>query len=369
MTQLPHTPHSTFSCWKIFRCLLALVIIYMVAEHWAQVRFFHSNPLMPSTMRKNLGLHPLDAFRLKPNFDGWSQKGLRYRTNELGFRVGETRKGQHKSSDHVILLGGDSRIFGYALEYSGTVSAQLEHESDIRVHQQAFPGSSPAIFNVQIWDEQLWDQLKPQPNLVIYGYDRDDIWNDLSFKPEYQNSQSFTWTSPRIIKLTLGGYLWNMANLKKKAFLARSSWTPPWWEAWEKKWDQPELVAVPAAQVEASIPAPPQASQRSNPICRESLLKMKRQCEQRGVPFLLMYLPRSLELLYDDSKMRDELKVFCQTEKFTLLDLYEVFSERCADNKELVATWFLDLEEGIHFSAHGSNIIAEAIDQHLRVTP
>ena len=367
MTTPLHVWHPKKWCWKALRWSLALVIIYVVAEAWAQYRFGLSNPLMPSDMRKNIGVHTLDAFRLEANYDGWSQHGLHYRTNEFGFRIGEDH---HKNAmaNRVVLLGGDSRIFGYALDYSGTVSAQLEEDQDIYVHQQAFPGSSPAIFNVQIWTENLWDQLKPKPNAVIYGYDRDDIWNDNAFLREYQQAQTMTWHSPRVMKVALGGYLWNMANLKLKAFLSRCSWTPPWWEAWVASNPEPKPTPVSkTTPTEATTVQQP--SGRSNPIGKKALLEMQRQCEQRGVPLTLMYLPRFLEIVYDDPKMRNELREFCAQEGIDFLDLYEVFSERCADNKSISSTWFLDPHEGIHFSEQGSAIISDAIAKHMGAKP
>jgi hypothetical protein len=159
-----------------------------------------------------------------------------------------------------------------------------------------------------------------------------------------------------------------MANLKKKAFLSRASWIPPWWDQWNKE-NQSQHVSQPAIVIPQKKTMTKKSYGRSNPIGKDALIEMKRQCEIRDVPFILMYLPRALELLYDDPKMRNELKAFCKKENIMLLDLYQVFSKKCIDDKSLVTNWFLDLREGIHFSAEGCKIIAESIREHLEMEP
>lgn len=362
--------------FRLASLLLGLLVSYIVAEAWARYRFDVNNPLMPSHMRNNIGLHPLDAYRLKPDFEGFSRSGLHYKTDAHGFRIGR----DVRPDGFPLLLGGDSRAFGYALPYEDSVAGKLEADESfkkLRVYQQAFPGGSPAIFNVQMWEEGLWDRLRPQPKVVVYAYDRDDVWNDRSFLLEYERIKGKTW-STRHLKCAMGGYLWNMLNLKKKSFWAKYDVEPLWWK--DSKTSTPSSMESKVP----STPKLPQVQVQKAAIAEGSLLELQKQCAERGVPFVLVHLPRFVELIGRQSSVSDTLERFCHQHGINFINLYRymdsmaqslpekadvgtttTFEHGFGPRADLIFSWFLDPKEGIHYSSQGSLLVAEEIAKKL----
>jgi hypothetical protein len=323
---------------------------------------------MPSNLRKNIGLHPLDAYRLVKNYDGKSPSGLHYKTDQLGFRVGREKL---QGRSETWLLGGDSRIFGYALAYDATIPHFWQSSMEqLEVRMQAFPGGSPMMFNVQIWEEGLWESISPKPTRIIYAYDRQDLFNDRDFLSEYQRSQN--WLYPRRLKVLLGGYLWNMMNVKKKSFTSRFDPKPKWWDDMVSEPMEDEVVLEQKSTPPAKVNKVKKLS-RSNPIAKSSLLEMKKWCMKENVQFSVLYLPRMLELMFDDPKMNEELKAFCLESGIDYLDIYGPLVAKANGDGSKVVEWFLDYREGIHFSKEGNRLIAELvldlmnIDEPLRL--
>ena len=313
-------------------------------------------------IRANLAMTSLEAFRLKPNYNGVSHAGMHYVTNDLGFRINPASEQNHtKNLD--LLLGGDSRIFGYALSYQDTIAAMLESMGYV-IQQQAFPGSSPAMFNEQIFKEGLYKRITAKPKMLIYGYDREDIWNDQTFRQELKTPQAAF--SLRWIKLRLGGYFWGMCVQKARAFSGRSNLQPTWLkvELWKRPSFEPKPVDVgTSSNLLSDITSPSHKSVRSLPVSESEILQMKFEAEARGMRYVLMYLPRFLELLCNDGSMRDRVKDFCEKNHVEWLDFYQILMDKAEGKSENISKMFLDAEEGIHFSKLANQWIVEEISR------
>ena len=332
-------------------------LAYLVLEGWAQWRFSRNSSYMPMGIRSNIAMNSLEAFRLKPHYHGVSRSGLLYTTNEFGFRINPEGV-KNQAQGKAILLGGDSRIFGYALPYQDTIAALLE-QNGYGLQQQAFPGSSPAMFNVQMFAEGVVDRLSVKPQILIYGYDREDLWNDQIFRKELQEKKDGF--SLRWLKIQLGGYFWGMCVQKVRSFSSRTKTWPTWLELDNSKKNKKE--AVPTPSHETLLKPTASTAGRHLPVSRAEILLMKAQSQSRGMKFVLLYLPRFLELLCDDGSMRDNVKIFCEAEQLEWIDGYELLMHRAQGDKNVIATLFLDPHEGIHYSKKANLWIVEEISR------
>lgn len=315
-----------------WRWLLALLIAYGVMEGWAQLRFSLHNVEMPMGIRKNMGMNPFDAFKLRSGYSGTSFSGKAFETDEHGFRVGPH---SHRLPPGGILLAGDSRVFGYPLPWEETLQARLEDGLGERVRLQAYPGGSVASFNHEMWTLGVFDRLTPQPKAVHYFYDRQDIYGDRDLRRELARKDGL-WK--RRVKLALGGYLWNRWATQFKTWNA--GWAEPW--PWEE-----------AAPVPVSAPKGPPGSTPIllDPVSEAELLVLKEACAKRGVELVVHYLPRFLELYVRDSSMTEALGAFCRGHGITYWDGYAHFDERAKGEVPWLKGVFLDVHEGIHFKA------------------
>jgi hypothetical protein len=352
----------------LLKLSFVLVLVYVTMEAWAQWRFSRNCYYMPMGIRKNLALNSLEAFRLTREYEGQAQSGMKYKTDAMGFRVSPEPLKLNKPAK--ILLGGDSRIFGYALAYKDTLGSLLEQQGYF-TYQQAFPGASPAMFNEQMFQENLMDHLASKPQILFYGYDREDLWNDQIFRRELNSQQpGFSW---RWLKVKMGGYLWGMGVQKFKSFLARDKGWPEWIKKIVEQPVTPRLVSTPKIEASSTVTTEavpsvtnPKSSQRPMPISSEELKLMKRECEARGIRLTLMYLPRFLELLCQDDSTRNNFKTFCESEQLLWIDFYQILLDRCQESGQNITSVFLDANEGIHFSRCANEWISDEIQGHIK---
>lgn len=331
------------------RVLISLALMYVCFEYWAQYRFSLNNPHTPMGLRKNMGLHSYDAMVLKENKDLISHSGIRYKTDDFGFRIGP---GAPIRMENFILLGGDSRMFGYNLDYSESVAAYMNALSSIPVHQFTFPGQSPLLFNYGLTKGEKLKQLKQNPRMIIYGYDRNDYYNDLGFEKELNVPASFA----RKVKLAMGGYAWNMVVLKWRTFSALAN---------------PKKKRVEEQKPVIKKKKPTKGFEITDiPLSKNGITKLNQTCQNEGIELLMLYLPRAEELYKRDTRVRDRVRRWCLDNKVRLIDAYEYFDSQILGELEPIKPLFLDHLEGIHFSAFGCKEIAKLIhevvgDEHL----
>lgn len=331
---------------------MSLGLAYACLEGGARLRFHYNNPQMPSTMRQHMGVNRYEASKLVANFDGHSITGIHYRTNEFGFRCGTTSP----RGDHSLLLGGDSRIFGWGMEYTDTVAGMLE-EQGLKVHQQALPAGSPAFFNHEIFELGLIDRLQPRPATAIYAYDPNDPNDDHDFVR--QMGETFEWYAPRRIKLILGGFFWNMLNVKLRSFVARGE------EGSAANWHWTESAAEPVTP--ETVPSAAEGGLSLQPQTVELLDAMHARCDEHGVRLILLYLPRRNELISRHSPGREAFARWCESRKVPWIDAFAVFDGLFRGDVDKMASIFIDIEEGIHFNREGSAALVRLIQERVNV--
>jgi hypothetical protein len=163
-----------------------------------------------------------------------------------------------------------------------------------------------------------------------------------------------------------------MMNVKKKSFTSRFDPKPKWWDDMVSEPMEDEVALEQKSTPPAKVNKVKKLS-RSNPIAKSSLLEMKKWCMKENVQFSVLYLPRMLELMFDDPKMNEELKAFCLESGIDYLDIYGPLVAKANGDGSKVVEWFLDYREGIHFSKEGNRLIAELvldlmnIDEPLRL--
>jgi len=309
-----------------------------------------------------MGVDYYDAFKLRKNFSGTARCGHVFRTDEFGFRFSGTRR--RSDDDPSILVGGDSKIFSYSLPWEEGFGAKLEGLVDAPVYLQAYPGSSPALFNHEMWDLGVFDCLEPKPEVVIYDYDRQDGFGDRDFKQQRANPPALF--SLKRIKLLLGGYAWNRAQAFVRPY--GQKWNDPWpWEgkasAGKRKPKSKQVTSRASLSDEKAKALPEKGEEklkpkkegwkhgRSNSIDRAELERMKKECDQREVRLVILYLPRLVELVARDSKMRDELEALCLELDIEFFDAFEPIDASLVSKEKSLSDWFKDPDEGIHCSA------------------
>lgn len=336
---------------KALVLVLAILASYVTLEFWAQVRFGLQNSALPFGLRKNMGVNLYDAHHLTPDFYGRSnRKNIAYKTDQNGFSINPESTPVFKQK---ILIGGDSRAFSLFLPWEDSLAGQLEAKGQ-GVYLQAFPGSAPALFNHDLFDRKKIQALSPRPERIYYIYDRNDTFGDQQFEKELMNP--LPWYSPRSIKIALGGYFWNMANVKFKSFLNKASFSKSAQLAAEEK---------PPENKQAPIEKPPSLSRNETfRVHRPALDRMRQECESLQIPLVMVYIPRFAELISQDSFVRDDLKAWCQSASIDYIDLYEPLEKICDQKADTVRPYFLDLNEGIHFSEKGLSLIVDAIVEY-----
>lgn len=118
----------------------------------------------------------LSYVRLKPNFDGLARTGIRYSTNELGFRGGPV----DWQASHVVFLG-DSTTFGLGLPNEDTYAEQVgrlarERNWPIRPLNAASPGQG-TLDELAILEELL-NNRRLSVAAVVMGFFQNDISNN-----------------------------------------------------------------------------------------------------------------------------------------------------------------------------------------------
>ena len=347
---------KNFNLKVLFRIVLAIIIFYVILESLARYRFEYYNPYMPISIRANMGLNSYDAMHFKRNFDKTSLKGIHYITDEYGFRHGGKLKDLHKPT---VLLGGDSRIFGYSLKYKDTVSSLLEKSNQFNIYQQAYPGSSPALFNYGIFENGLYDKLKIAPNYIIYAYDRCDCYNDDVFEQELKENENGT--TLRKLKLMLGGYAWNMCYRKLGFFMNQKKFQ----EKNKIEVIQNEENKIEVIQNEEDKIVPTQPKITDIPIRTSALNRLRNYSKGFKVPLIMLYLPRAEELYIRDSRVRDRLLKWTTENEVIFIDGYAEFDQLIQGELKKMEPFFIDLSEGIHFSPKGSVFISDLILKKL----
>ena len=335
---------------KLFylRIIISIIVIFILFEYLAKTRFAINNPFVPVDIRSNFGLNSYEAMHLKPNVDLTSVSGLRYKTDEYGFRTGDFKK---DTNNKTLLLGGDSRIFGFALGYKDTVSSYLEEKKTFNIYQQAFPGSSPALFNFDIFEKGKINKLAIKPNYVIYAYDRHDYYNDIVFEKELQVPEHKLFL--RKLKIKLGGFAWSMCMQKYKKFLQQTNH--------KNKKKSPEN--------KKETKSIKKDKQKVNPInlSVKDLNALKENVSELNIPLIILYLPRANEFYFRDPTPRNNIKQWCHKNNIQFIDAYTPLDDLAKGDVKVLSEYFLDLYEGIHFSAKGSEYIAKLIEGSLEV--
>lgn len=325
------------------RIFLTICLSYGVFEFWAQFRYDLNNPHVPMSLRKNMGLNTYDAMKLIPNFSGWSGSGVYYKTDPFGFRVPSQSVNRSRGP---VLLGGDSRIFGYTMSFEESVAGVLERKHDIKVYLQAFPGGCPSMCYYDMFEDGKFFLLPEKPKFFIYAYDRNDVYNDKTF--EYQLKNEYAWYSPRRLKLMLGGYAWNMSRVKVRAFKGRMKQNEKTIQSKEQK----------SGEIQSNY-------WYKTEISTAALDKIFKKMKSLKVRSYLLYLPRLTELIAKNDVLSNQLKAYCESRQLGFIDGYKAFHQIFQGDIERMRPYFLDLREGIHFSAKGSNIIESSIMKEL----
>jgi hypothetical protein len=322
-------------------------------ESWAQWRFSQNATFLPANIRRNIAMNSLDAFRLKPSYFGVSKKGMSFTTDKLGFRTATPP--QRQTPLATLLLGGDSRVFGYALPWQETLAALL-NKKELSVRLQAFPGSSPAMFNHQLFEEELIHKLNKIKH-VIYGYDPFDVYNDQKFAQEIEKEvQHF---SLRRLKIFLGGYAYTLFRQKLKAWQSKVQWLPNWWE-------HPPASPVKSIATQVERATNTVAPIRVNPISKGALLKMKQGCQKNNLNLCLFYCPRMLELMQNNTLTKDRFVNFCLENEIEYIDFFSIFKAYQLEHHVDATHWFLDPHEGIHYAKSANELISNHIIEWLR---
>lgn len=344
-----------FNFKGFLRLLLALIIFYVFFESLARYRFEYNNPTLPLSIRANMGLNSYEAMRFNAKVDEVSLKGIHYLTDEYGFRHG----GKEKTPDKpTILLGGDSRVFGYSLKYENTVAAILENSGNYNIYQQAYPGSSPAIFNYGIFEKNLYSKLKLRPNYILYAYDRCDCYNDDVFNSELKENEKGT--KLRKLKLMVGGYAWNMCMKKLSVFLNQKK---PFNETKEQT---VEVKKNETVNHEAEEKKTKNFKITDIPVRTSILNELKNYSLNSDVALIIMYLPRSEELYLRDTRVRDRILNWTKNNQIVFIDGYKEFDDLIQGDLNKMRPFFLDLNEGIHFSAKGCALVSALILKKMK---
>ena len=328
------------------KTIFSLILIYITVEYWAQYRFELNNRVIPFGMRNNMGVNYYDAFKLKPNFEGVSGIGINYKTDEFGFSINPNKKNKVNKE---ILIGGDSRAFGLFLNWKETLAGKLEAEN-VFVYQEAFPGNSPALFNYDLFEKGYFEKLKSKPKKVYYIYDSNDLYSDSSFMK--QISVEYPWYSLRRLKLSLGGYSWSMLSLKVRSFLKKG-----------------EIKEVVIKKEGAKLDVNKKKSTASKSITHIhslSLDQIKKNLDQQGVEFVLIHLPRSLEIFARNTSVKNDLEKWAATNSVKCLSLYDKMVSFHEEGIEFLKPYFIDIREGVHLSEKGSELLASWIIENER---
>lgn len=340
---------------KVFTLILTCLVVYVTLEFWAQKRFALKNPTFPFGLRKNMGVDLYDAHHLSPGFHGHAtRKNIAYKTDQQGFSINP--KGD-PDFEQKILIGGDSRAFSLFLHWQDSLAGQLQAAGQ-GVYLQAFPGSAPALFNYDMFDRKKIHALQPKPERVYYIYDRNDAFGDRQFTKELANP--LPWYAPRRIKVALGGYFWNMINLKINSFLSKAKPKIP------KEVNQENSKAVNSSSIKKESR---ESKQEMFRVHRPALDRMLNECRALKIPLVMVYIPRYAELIHSSPFVRDDLKNWCLTAGVDFIDLYEPLEKICDQNAENIRPYFLDLYEGIHFSPKGLAVVKKAILDYEKGQP
>ena len=237
-----------------WRGLICLLIAYLSFEFWAQIRFAQKNIFMPMGIRANMGVDFYDTFKLKPHFRGEAPNGDLFVTDQHGFRIAPNPP--TPSQVQAILVGGDSRIFGFSLPWGQGFTPALQKLHGGHVHQQAYPGGSPALFNHEMWELGVFDRLDPKPSILVYDFDRLDGFGDQAYKSQLKQPE---WRKGMTrLKRSLGGYGLQRVQTVARGFLKQ--WKEPWPEGWDMEshidnlWQE---APAPPPQLTENIPLPP----------------------------------------------------------------------------------------------------------------
>ncbi len=345
--------HGKSRALKTLRCCLWLSLFFAAMEHWAQWRFSQNATFLPANIRRNIAMNSLDAFRLKPSYCGVSKNGMSFTTDEFGFRTATSSQSQTPPT--TLLLGGDSRVFGYALPWQETLAALL-NKKEHSVRLQAFPGSSPAMFNHQLFEERLINKLNKIEH-VIYGYDPFDVYNDQTFMREIEKEKQYF--SLRRLKVFFGGYAYTLLRQKLKAWQSKLQWQPNWWE-------HPTASPVKSNATQVKRATTTAAPERVNPISKDALLKMKQECQNNNLSLCLFYCPRMLELMQNNTRTKDRFVNFCLQNEIEYIDFFSIFKAYQVEHRVDATHWFLDPHEGIHYAKSANDLISNHIIEWLR---
>lgn len=335
------------------RWCVCLVLIYISMEAWAQWRFSQNGIFLPANIRKNIAMNSLDAFRLKSSYRGVAKNGMAFVTDDVGFRIAPAPQTQPESAP--LLLGGDSRVFGYALPWGETLAAIL-HEKKSPVRLQAFPGSSPAMFNRQIFQEGLIEKLG-DVDTVIYGYDPFDVYNDQKFVEEIRQQEQYL--SLRRLKVYLGGYAYTLIKQKIRTWQSRFKLVPQWWNSTSAETKK-------TTSLDTKTPTGVARKDRVNPISEDSLLEMKQHCDKLKLKLCLFYCPRMLELMQNNTKTKDRFVEFCEINGIAHIDFFNIFKAHQNQHGFDATHWFLDPHEGIHYAKSANELISNHIIEWIR---
>lgn len=320
------------------------------------MRFNWNNPEMPMGLRAQLGMNHYEAYRLTPHFEATSKTGVLYKTDHLGFRTGPENV---SSPRQHLLLGGDSRTFGYLLPYEKTIASMLENKYQIDVYLQALPGGSPAFFIHDIFDQQKWAQLKPKPEIIIYAYDVYDGFGDRDFLKSLNLDEKTRFL--RKLKLSLGGYFWGMSREKLKSYLGRLS-TPP---ALSFSEYPDELEKNKKGQKNEKR----KLKNWDVPVHTPTFNRLSEESQKHQVDAYILYLPRFAELVFRDDAGRNIIKNECIHAGLGFIDAFQEIDRMSQGDAEKIKPYFIDWQEGIHFSEEGQRLLSELIAKEVVAQP
>jgi lysophospholipase L1-like esterase len=288
-----------------------------------------------------MGMFELDedeavSFRLKPGFEAKIGKQT-YRINSHGMRGPEVSK-QRISGVKRILLVGDSYAFGYGVDESATVSAQLQARLSVKhTGIEVLNMGVPAYHTGQELRRLELDGMSFTPDLVVLiYYPNDNIQQTLMYDPRFRvihfDEMPFSYGTRHFLSRSI---VYSRITKGYTQYLTRSG--------------SLETRGL-----------------RHWSTTRERLRKMTKICKDAGCKFLLVALPTlsySRELFDPDheiNKAHDRMLLFTEDQGIATVDMRSALLAR----KKPIEALFVAPEpprRDTHFNQAGYRVLVDSL--------
>lgn len=325
---------STFSVLLVIEVIWQLVGDPRIAENreWLE-------SVAPHSRLGAMGMFVLDedadiSFRLAPGFKA-TIEGQTYRINSHGMRGPEVAKAR-KPGIKRILVVGDSYAFGYGVDDSATISAQLQARLEPKhAGIEVLNMGVPAYHTGQEVRQLERDGVTFAPDLVILiYYSNDNLGPTLIYAPEFKaiyfDEMPFSYGTRRVLSRSIVYYITSKAYTK---YLKGSG-----------VFDTRGLLYWS--------------------ITRERILRMVKTCRDAKIKFLMVALPEmtySRELFdpeHEINKAHDRLLTFAEDDGIPIMDMRAPLLERRKPVEELFVVP-QPPKRDTHFNQQGFKILVD----------